>query len=129
VVPAGMTMWVGPALCAQVAMPAQQRGRLDEAPSVAKAREQSPQAGQDGPVGRLAVPAVDLASEYRDLVEQDYDLDCEVAVLTEREPDQLEDATERPVQEREDHRQMLAASGAGRQSPAHRSLSFAFVLV
>jgi hypothetical protein len=24
---------------------------------------------------------------------------------------------------------MLAASGAGRQSPAHRSLSFAFVLV
>jgi hypothetical protein len=32
--------------------------------------------------------------------------------LATREPDQLEDAKERPVQERERHRRMLAESGA-----------------
>ena len=40
------------------------------------------------------------------------DLDREVRVLATGEPDQLEDATERPVQEREGHRRMLAASVA-----------------
>jgi len=57
VVPAGMAgrpaVWVGPALGDEVTVPAQQRGRLDEAPSLAKAREQSQQAGKHGPVGRL----------------------------------------------------------------------------
>ena len=44
---------------------------------------------------------------------QDDDLDREIHVLAAEEADQLEDATERPVQEREGHRRMLAASGAG----------------
>jgi hypothetical protein len=92
---------------------------LDEASSPAKAREQSPQAGQYCPVGRLQPRTVDLASEYRHLVAQDDDLNCKVAVLAEGEADQLEDANERPVQERESHRGMLAASGDGRQHPAH----------
>jgi catechol 2,3-dioxygenase-like lactoylglutathione lyase family enzyme len=105
-------VWVGPALGDEVTVPAQQGGRLDEAPSLAKAREQSHQAGQHGPVGRLQRRTADLASEYRDLVAQHDDLDCEVAVLAAEEPDQLEDANERLVQEREGHRRMLAASGA-----------------
>jgi hypothetical protein len=102
----GPTVWVGPALGDEVTVSAQQGGRLDEAPSLAKAREQSHQAGQYGPVGRLQCRTVDLASEYRDLVAQHDDLDCEVAVLAAGEPDQLEDANERPVQEREGHRRI-----------------------
>jgi hypothetical protein len=93
-------------------VPAQQSGRLDEAPSLAKAREQSPQAGQDCPVGWLKRQRVDLASEYLDLVAQHDDLDGEVGVLAAGEPDQLKDANERPVHKREGHRRMLSASVA-----------------
>ncbi len=106
-------------------MPAQQRGRLDEAPSLAKAREQSQQAGQHGPVGRLQRRTVDLASEYRDLVAQHDDLDREIGVRAAGEPDQLENANERPVQEREGHPRMLARAGTFRQSPA-QGLRIAF---
>jgi hypothetical protein len=78
-------------------MPAQQRGRLDDAPSLVKAREQSPQAGQHGPIGWLQRRTVDLASEYSDFVAQDDDLDRKIGVLATGESDQLEDATKRPV--------------------------------
>jgi hypothetical protein len=42
---------------------------------------------------------VDLASENRHLVAQDDHLNREISVRAAREPDQLEDANQRPVQE------------------------------
>ena len=90
-------MWIGPAPGNQVAVPAQERGRLDEAPSLVKAREQSPQSGQHGPIGWLQHWTLDRAWEYRDFVAQDDDLDRKIGVLATGETDQLEDATERPV--------------------------------
>lgn len=74
--------------------------------------EQGVTTGQRGQPGRLQRWAVDLASEHRHLMAQHDDLDREVRVLATGEPDQLEHATERPVQQREGHRRMLAASGA-----------------
>jgi hypothetical protein len=61
----------------------------------------SPKRGQRGPVGRLQRRTVDLASQNRHLVAQDYDLNREIVVRAARESDQLEDANQRPVQERE----------------------------
>lgn len=69
------------------------------------------------PVGGLARQTVDLASEDRHLVAEHDDLDCEVRVGATGHADELEDAAERPVQEREGHPWMLAASATDRQSP------------
>jgi hypothetical protein len=93
-------------------MPAQQGVGLDEQASLAKTREQSPQGGQHSAVGRLQHRTVDLASKDRHLVAQHDDLDRQIRVRAAREPDQLEDANECPVQEGEGHLRMLAASGA-----------------
>ena len=73
-------------------MPTKQGRGLDEEASLAKAREQSPQGGQHGPIGRLQSRTVDLASENRHLVAQNYDFDGKVAVLAAGELDQLQDA-------------------------------------
>ena len=54
--PAGPTMWVGPVLGDEVTMPAQQGIGLNEEASLAKRREQSPQAREHGPVGWLQRP-------------------------------------------------------------------------
>ncbi len=93
-------------------MPAPQAGRLDEPAVLSAASKEWPQGGEDSPVGRLQRWAADLASEHRHLMAQHDHLDREVRVLATGEPDQLEDPTERPVQERQCHRRMLAASGA-----------------
>ena len=93
-------------------MPAQQGGRLDEQAVLPAASNESSQGGEDCPVGPLQRWAVDLASQHRHLMAQDDDLDRQVRVLATGDPDQLQDATERPVQERDGHRRMLAASGA-----------------
>jgi hypothetical protein len=53
-----------------------------------------------------------LASENRHLIAQHDDLDRDVRALATGEPDQLEDATEHPVQERQGRRRVLAALGA-----------------
>ena len=90
-------------------MPAQQGGRLDQQAVLPAA---SKEGGEDCPVGRLQRWAVDLASQHRHLMAQHDDLDRQVRVLATGEPDQLQDATERPVQERDGHSRMLAASGA-----------------
>jgi hypothetical protein len=79
-------------------MPAQQGLRLDEEASRATTEEQSPQGGEHSPVGRLKHRAVDLSSEHRHLVAQHDDFDRQIGVRTAREPYQLEDADERPVQ-------------------------------
>ena len=49
------------------------------------------------------------------------DLDGEIGIAATDEPDQLEDATERPVEEREGHRRMLAAGAFWRRSPAQET--------
>ena len=92
---AGPTVWAGPSFGDEVTVPTHQGGRLDEALSLAMAREQSPQAGQHGPAGRLQCRTVYRASEHRDLVAQDDGLDGEVGVLVAEELDQLECGRER----------------------------------
>ena len=77
------------------------------------------QSRQHGSIRRLQRGSVDLASEDRRLVAQHDDLDREVRIFASDEADQLDDATERPVEEREGHGRMLAAPGVSRQSPAH----------
>jgi hypothetical protein len=63
------------------------------------ARKQSPQGGQYCPVGWLQRRTVDLASEHCYLVAQHDDLDRKIRILAAGEPDQLEDANQRPVEE------------------------------
>ena len=92
---------------------------MDEQASETLAGEQSCQRGQDRPVGALQHRTVDLAPEDCHLVSEHDDLDGELGVASTGEPDELEDAAERPVEEREGHRRMLAESEFQRQSPAH----------
>ena len=66
--------------------------------------------GEQRPVGRLERRPVDLAPEDRHLVTEHDDFDRQVRVRPTGEPDQLKDATERPIQEREGHPMMVAAS-------------------
>ncbi len=101
-------------------MPAQQSRRLDEEASETLAGKETPQAGQDRPVGRLQRRSADLASQDRHLVSEHDDLHGEINVALADEPDQLKDAAERPVEEREGHRWMLAAPESRRQSAGRR---------
>lgn len=63
---------------------------------------------------------MDLASEDRHLVAQHDDLDGEIRVAATDQSDELQDAAERPVEEREGHRWMLAAPDSRRQSAVRR---------
>jgi hypothetical protein len=56
---------------------------------------------------------MDLASEDGHLMAQYHDLDSEVRVPLTGESDELEEAAERPVEEREGHCRMLAAWESG----------------
>ncbi len=113
-------VWVGPALGNEVAMPAHQAGRLDEEVPETMAWEQLREPRQYRPIRRIERRSWYLASEDRHLVaEHDY-LDREIGVASTEESDDLEDAAERPVEEREGHRWMLAALEPNRQSPAQK---------
>ena len=68
------------------------------------------------PDRRFQRRSMDLAPEDRHLVAQHDDLDGEVHVAPADESDQLEDAAERSVEEREGHRRMLVLPDGGRQS-------------
>ena len=68
-------------------MPAQQSCRLDEEASETLAGKETPQAGQDRPVGRLQRRSADLASEDRHLMAQHDDFDRDVCVTATDEPD------------------------------------------
>ena len=100
-------------------MPTQQGCRLDEEAPETLAGEQPRQPRQHRSICRLQCRSVDLALEDRHLVAQHDDLDGEIRVTATDESDQLEDAAERPVEEREGHCRMLAAWESGRQSPVH----------
>ena len=106
--PTGPGVRVGPALGDKVPVPAQQGLWLNEEAPEPLAGEQSCESGQNGPVGRLQRRSMDLASEYRHLVAQHHDLDSEVRVSATGESDELEEAAEGPVEEREGHCRMLA---------------------
>jgi len=90
---------------------------LDEEASDTLAGKESRQPRQDRSIGRLQHWSMDLASQHRHLVTQHDDFDREVCVSATGEPNQLEDAAERPVKEREGHWRMLAPRESGRQSP------------
>ena len=113
-------MWVGPALGDEVSVPAQQGRRLDEEVPEMLAGEQSCESRHRRPVRRVQRRSVDLAPQYRHLVAQHDDLDGEIGVTTEDESDELEDAAERLVEEREGHGRMLAAPESRRQSAGRR---------
>ena len=118
--PTGPAVGVGPVLGDEVPVPAQQGLWLDEEAPETLAGEQSCQPGQDCPVGRLQRRSVDLASKDRHLVPQHDELAGEIGVSATDESDELEDAAQRPVEEREGHRRMLVAPDARRQSPGQR---------
>lgn len=84
------------------------------------AGEQPCEPGQYRPIGRLECWSVDLASWHCHLVSQHDDLDGEIGVAAAQEPDQLQDAAERPVKNREDHRRMVIRFDAGCQSAGRR---------
>jgi hypothetical protein len=63
---------------------------------------------------------VDLAAQDGHLVAQHDDLDGEIGVTAADESDELDDAAERPVEEREGHGRMLAAPKPRRQSAGRR---------
>jgi hypothetical protein len=78
-------------------VPAQQGRRLDEEAPETLAGEQSYEPRQHGPVRRLERRSVDLAPPDCHLVAQHDDLDGQIGVTAADEPDELEDAAERPV--------------------------------
>ena len=87
-------------------------------PAEVESGEQSGQSGEQCPVGGLERRAVGLASKDCYLVSERDDLDGEVGVATIGKPDELQDAAERPVEERECQFRMLAPPVASRQSQA-----------
>jgi hypothetical protein len=110
------SMWIGPTLGNQVAVPAQQGRGLDEEAPETPAGEQPCQPRQDSSIGWLQRRSLDLASEDCHLVTEYDDLDREICVSATEEPEQLEDAAESPIEEREGNRWMLAASHEWGQS-------------
>ncbi|MDA8355639.1 MAG: hypothetical protein M0Z95_04925 [Actinomycetota bacterium] len=84
-------------------MPTEQGCRLDEEVPVTLAGEQPCERGQHRSIRRFERRSVDLASEDRYLVAQDDDLDREIRFSAANESDQLEDTTERPVEEWQGH--------------------------
>jgi hypothetical protein len=82
-------------------VPAQQGCRLDEEVPEAVAGDQSCESRQHRPIRRLERRSVDLAPKDRHLETHDHDLDGEIGVTAEDASDELEDAPERPVEERE----------------------------
>src|ERR1019366_8545409 len=107
--PTGPGVRVGPALGDKVPVPAQQGGWLNEEAPETLAGEPSCESRQNRPVGRLQGRSMDLASKDGHLMAQYHDLDSEVRVPATGEWDELEEAAERPVEEREGHCRMLAA--------------------
>jgi hypothetical protein len=89
---------------------------LDEEASDTVAGEQPCEPGQHRPIRRFERWPVHLAAENRHLVAQHGNLDGDVRVAATDEADQLKHAAERPVEEGEDHRRMLTAPDASRQS-------------
>jgi hypothetical protein len=114
----GSTVRVGPALGDEVPVPAQKGCWLDEEASETLTGHELRKGGKDRPVGRLQRRSVDLPSEDRHLMAQHDNLDREVCVTTTDEPDQLEHATERPVEERESHFRMLVGETSWVKVPA-----------
>ncbi|MGC9221704.1 MAG: hypothetical protein ACP5H2_10205 [Solirubrobacteraceae bacterium] len=90
-------------------MPSQQGFRLDEEAPESSVGEQSCKCRQHRPIWRFQRRSMDLSAEHRDFVSEHDELDGEVDVAAADESDQLEDAAERPVEEREGHHPMLAA--------------------
>ena len=93
---------------------------MDEEVPEMLAGEQSYESRHRRPVRRVQRRSVDLVPQYRHLVAQHDDLDGEIGVTAKEESDQLEDAVERPVEEREGHGRMLAAPESSRQSAGRR---------
>ena len=77
-------------------------------------------ATQHGPIHRLERWPMDLAPQDCDLMAQHDDLDGEIGVTATDEADELDDAAERSVEERQGHCRMLAAWEPRRQSPGRR---------
>ena len=84
-------------------MPTEQRLGLHEEPPSPNGREETAQAREHGPIRWPEGRACDLAAQHRDLVTEDDDLDRQLLLLAKGETDQLEEANERHVEERESH--------------------------
>lgn len=96
-------------------MPAERGCWLDEEALETLAGEQLREPCQYRPGGGLEHQTVNLALEDCYLVAEHDDFKGELGAATAGEPNQLEEAVERPVEEREVHRWMLAGAGARSQ--------------
>jgi len=74
---------------------------VDEEASETLALKQSRESCQHRPVRRLQRRSLDLAPQHCYLVAQHDDLDGQIGILVENGSGQLEDARERPIEERE----------------------------
>ena len=84
---------------------------MDEEVPVTLAGEQPCEPYQHRPVRRLQYRPMNLAAEQRDFVSEHDDLHVEINVAPADGSDQLADAAERSVEEREGHCRMLAVVG------------------
>jgi len=78
-------------------MPAKQRLGLDEEPSPASARYEPTQPGENRPVTGPQHWPGHLTTQDRHLVAKHDDFDGQLAIVTPKEPDQLENSDERQV--------------------------------
>jgi len=84
-------------------MPSQQGLGLDKEPSSASRRQEPAQSSEDCSVHGPQCRTRHLSSQDRNLVAKHDDFDCEVLLLTPREPNQLERTDESDVEEGECH--------------------------
>ena len=107
--PARAAMRVGPPPADEIPVPAKQRVGLDEEVSASVPGEQPCQPGEQCPVRRTQRWPVDLATQHRHLVAQHDHLDRQFVSAPTCEPDQLGNADEQEVEERQGHGAILVA--------------------
>ena len=76
-------------------MPAKQGFGLDEEPSPIRTAQESTQPGEQGSIAGPQCRSCNLATKYRHLVAEHYDLYRQLVTVTSGEAEQLEDSDER----------------------------------
>ncbi len=92
------------------------RHSMDEETPPASARQEPTQPGEKRPVTGPQRRAVHLTAEHRHLMAKHDDFDGQLAIVTPKEPDQLENPDERRVQKGQRHNQVWSSSRYRRKS-------------
>jgi hypothetical protein len=100
-------------------VPAEERLGADEEGRPAPPRQDLRKRGQQRSIGELKFRPSDLATKHRELVAQDEDLDLLGLLPSQEEHGELQDATQRPVEEGDE--QKLGALGCHGTAPYARA--------